>query len=1020
MRHNISLLRLAYLLLFASIHIISSHTIVAGQDLPSQLQQEAERYKKNKLEVSSQLRKISSRIFDEIQLIKSVSGLGETNQVYDYTPASSLETNSHGNIHVILRATEINYSLIAALTARAFEIESSTENFKIAPNLHQISGWAPLNQIEKIAQLEQIFHIRPADQPIAMSGDVVTEGDAILRANIARQAFRLDGSGQKVGVISTGIDHLANSQASHDLPPAIEIMNNRFSGDEGTAILEIIHDIAPGASLAFADRGNSETDFINNITLLKNAGCTIICDDMLFPLEPVYEDGVIAQTVDDLVSNNNIIYISAAGNEQLDHYEQDFTDNDNDGWQNFASNDETINIQLSAGAEITAVLQWNNQFGKSSDDYDLYIYNEQLTLELASSTDTQDGNDDPVEKIVYKNSKSTAINIHICIKNFSGKTRNLSLYTFGAGVTPQQYIGNDGAIYGHAAAQNCLSVAAIDAKDLGNDIIEPTSSHGPTRIFAYDANGNPTTFVDRAKPDHCGIDGVSTKVGQLGYFANPFYGTSAAAAHTAGIAALLGEITPDFNAKQLSNIMNSTAIDLGNPGFDNTFGQGRIDAYSAASYLVSIAPRISVSPDSIHALLEKGKSTIRQIIIENTGGSNLNYHLAWEPSSILKMMKDRMPKLLPSTETHLKSYFAADRHSASNFSSMPAPQFSAKKSSSSSNSGLILYEGFEAGAMPPAGWKKIDGPSSPGGSLPAHWDSDASNYIFSGKYSAVCSWGLNLDEWLITPALDFSNISNPAMSFWWLSSYFWHVNPNDNGDLFVKASIDDGRTWQTLWTFGDIGVWEDFVWYYSIIDLSAYRGKTNVKLAFNVVASDNADIALDEIAVFGDIDKPSWIQFDPVSGTLAPRTNQVIEVIISSVVEQDTLAIGKYFGDIHIASNDGEQPAILVPVDLQVINQPDIRGRVKYYGAPDVAIDKAIIRLTGDETDSIVSGSDGNYEFLNLNEGNYSVFPEKSDDVRQAISPYDASTILQYYVGLISLTPYQKIAGDVTGNGVEL
>ncbi|HEX9973475.1 MAG TPA: hypothetical protein VGD14_15490, partial [bacterium] len=484
-----------------------------------------------------------------------------------------------------------------------------------------------------------------------------------------------------------------------------------------------------------------------------------------------------------------------------------------------------------------------------------------------------------------------------------------------------------------------------------------------------------------------------------------------------GIAALLGEVAPDANASQLSNIINDTAIDLGPSGFDNVFGYGRIDTYNAASYLVSIAPNISVSPDSFSVTLEKGNSTIQQIVIKNSGGSNLNFRLTWETSSTLKTMSDGTPKSLPITKTHPKSYLAADWHSASSFSSIPAPQFSVEKSSSSSNSGLILYEGFEGGIMPPSGWEKIDGPSSPGGNLPAHWNIDTSYYNFSGTYSAVCSWGINLDEWLITPGLDFSNISNPAMSFWWVSSYFWHVSPNDNGDLFVKVSVDDGRTWQTPWTFGKIGVWENFVWYYSIIDLSAYRGKSNVKIAFNVVASDNADIALDEIAVFGDADKPGWIQIDPISGTIAPGASQVIEIGISTVIEQDTLAIGKYFGNIHISSNDWEQPTILVPVNLQVINQPDIMGKLKYYGAQGVSVDNATIRLTGDENKSIVSGIDGNYEFLNLNEGSYSVIPEKNNDIRQAISPYDASLILQYYVGLVGFTPYQKIAGDVTGNG---
>lgn len=1017
MKHSMVSKRLGYVLLIMLISIMSSFKIILAQDLPFQLQHEAEQLKQIKRKASVQFRKINSRIVAELQRMKSANDVDASERIHNSTSAASLETNSHGNVHLILRSTEVNSSLLAALTKKGFEVKATTENLEISPNLHQISGWVPLNRVEEIAQLEQIFHIRPADRPISLGGDVVTEGDAILRSNLARQSFAIEGAGQKIGVISNGIDHLIQSQSSDDLPSNIEILSNRFTGDEGTAMLEIIHDIAPGARLGFADRGNSETDFINNITLLKNAGCTIICDDILFPLEPVYEDGIVAQTIDNIVSNHNILYIAAAGNLQLDHYENDFIDNDNDGWHNFAVNDETMNIQLPAGAEITAVLQWNNQFGKSGDDYDLFIYNEQLSLELASSSDTQDGNDDPVEKIVYKNSKSTPITIHLGIKNFGGQARNLSVYTFGAGVTPQQYTGSEGAIYGHAAAENCIAVAAIDANDAGNNDIEPTSSHGPTRIYAYDAMGNPISFVNRQKPDHASIDGVTTKVGKLGYFANPFYGTSAAAAHTAGIAALLGEAGPDVIASKLSTIMNTTAIDLGASGFDNIFGHGRIDAFQAVSYLISIAPHISVSPDSISVELEKGEATTRQIIIDNTGKSDLNFRLSWEASSLSKMTGDGSSELLQVLKPHPKSNYVKSLSQESTHRNSPTTRLSAKKLTRASENEALLYEGFEAGIIPPNGWNKIDGPSTPGGTSPAHWGVDAANYIFSGQYSAVCSWGLNLDEWLVTPGLDFSNINNPAMSFWWMSSYFWNVSPNDNGDLFVKASTDGGRTWKTLWTFGNIGAWDDFVWYYSIIDLSAYRGKSNVKIAFNVVASDNADIAVDEIAVFGDIGKPSWVQIDSVSGTVAPGASQVIEILIRSVVEQDTLAAGSYFGNIHVSSNAGNQPSMLVPVNLQVTSQPDIKGKLKYFGAHDAAVDSATVRLTGDENNSIVSGLDGAYEFLSLNEGSYFVIPGKNNDIRGAITPYDASLILQNNVGLIDLTPYQKIAGDVTGNG---
>lgn len=1013
-------------LLFLSIIFILFTAVVSAQQVPGVLMDQVQQIKLQRLNDKPEIQKINAAIYEALTSLTlgrvfSDNVNQQITSEKDLTPLLTID--EAGRFQVTLRVTEITSSLISTLQKFNFEIEASTRNLNIAPNLHSITGWLPFDKIEKIAQLEQIFHIRPAEKPMTQSGEVQTEGDVILRADLARTSFNVTGFGQKIGIISDGCDHLSISQASSDLPVSVQVVNNRFGGDEGTAMLEIAHDLAPGAQLAFADKGNSQADFANNIILLKDAGCTVICDDIVYPLEPVYEDGIIAQTIDDMVENYDMVYISSAGDQQLDHFEGDFIDSDNDNWHNFSSSDETMDIQLGAGAEIIAVLQWNNQFGKCGDDYDLFIYDEQLTNLLASSDDTQDGDDDPVEMVAYTNPQSYTVTVHLCIKKFKGQNRNMTIFTYGDGVIPQQYCGTGGAISGHAGAKQCLAVAAIDANDAGHDDIESFSSFGPTRIYRYDLQGNPTSFIERNKPDHAAIDGVQTKIGQLGYFSNPFYGTSAAAAHTAGIAALLRASDSNLTAKQVAEILNETAVDLGETGFDFIFGNGRLDAYQAVDYVMGGGPEIVITPDSFDVTLEQGHSKTEKITINNTGGTELNFSINWLPSSVLltnnfsfdcqeasmndhpKSMRQQKSGDLSSTQSNNK-IFVNDSFSKSHL-----------QPSLLNSSEILLYEGFEAGIMPPADWTKIDGPSSPGGELPAHWQVDSEGYIFSGSYSAVCYWGNNLDEWLITPPLDFSNISSPAISFWWLSSYYWHVSPNDNGDLFVKVSIDGGTSWQTLWTFGEIGYWEDFSWYYSIIDLSAYRGQSNVKIAFNVVASDNADIAIDEIMVSGDFVNTDWLEFDPSAGTIVPGSSQDVMLTFNTVVDGDTLETGNYAGDLIISSNDLNEPNMTIPIKLNIFSPVDIAGRISYYNDPTLAIADATIQLSGDSNMNSLSDGDGKYEFLNIPSGNYQVTPKKNDDTQSAITPLDVSYILQYSVGLLALTPYQKIAADVTGNG---
>jgi hypothetical protein len=99
--------------------------------------------------------------------------------------------------------------------------------------------------------------------------------------------------------------------------------------------------------------------------------------------------------------------------------------------------------------------------------------------------------------------------------------------------------------------------------------------------------------------DGTAIDGVQTKVGQLGYFYNPFYGTSAAAPHVAAIAALVKQANPALSPAQVASHMAATATDLGAAGYDTTSGAGRYNALDAVyKVFMPPAPDLSDSSDS--------------------------------------------------------------------------------------------------------------------------------------------------------------------------------------------------------------------------------------------------------------------------------------------------------------------------------------------------------------------------------------------------------------------------------------
>src|SRR5262249_62113079 len=133
--------------------------------------------------------------------------------------------------------------------------------------------------------------------------------------------------GMRMGVLSDGVSKLAASQALGDLPLKVTILpGQNGSGDEGTAMLEIIYDLAPGAQLYFASGGNGVASFAKNIRDLRAAGCDIIVDDIGYFVESPFHDGqpanlvsttkgaLITQAVNDVIASG-ALYFSAAGNE---------------------------------------------------------------------------------------------------------------------------------------------------------------------------------------------------------------------------------------------------------------------------------------------------------------------------------------------------------------------------------------------------------------------------------------------------------------------------------------------------------------------------------------------------------------------------------------------------------------------------------------------------------------------------------------------------------------------------------
>ncbi len=394
-------------------------------------------------------------------------------------------------------------------------------------------AWIKVKNLDALASLTGVRKIRTVIPPVKRIGSALTEGDAIHRTLDVRNIYGEDGTGISIGVISDGVTNRFTAQLNGDLPVGNQLtVLSVGSGDEGTAMLEIIYDMVPGANLFFHDAGANTADFNTAIDNLITAGCDIICDDIGWLLEPFYEDGTVASHVSSVIGANDIIYVSACGNAGNSHYQGDFYPlAAYPDFHDFSEGSDPtytdLYVSIPIGEDVIVVLQWDDQFGASGNDYDVVLYSFDLDSVVAGSTIEQNGDDDPLEAFLFTANSSGASDAYaIWVNKFSGDDRNLEVFIYPSWFNYIDNIKPEDAIFGHAAANGVVSVGACDEDT--PDSLEIFSSWGPSTIEF------PTSEI-RQTPSIVGVDFV--EVSGAGGFPTSFGGTSAATPHIVAVLA---------------------------------------------------------------------------------------------------------------------------------------------------------------------------------------------------------------------------------------------------------------------------------------------------------------------------------------------------------------------------------------------------------------------------------------------------------------------------------------------------
>ncbi len=512
-----------------------------------------------------------------------------------------------------------------------------------------VSGQLPVVAIDELAVLDVLLFARAALSTTHV-GRTTSQADTALRADQTRAETNVDGSGTTVGVLSDSYNCLDGAEAdmnSGDLPQSIIVLaetSNCASGtDEGRAMMQLITDLSPGAAQAFHTAQGGAAVFAKGIRgLAAEGGAEIIVDDIIYFNEPMFQDGVVAQAVDEVVAAG-VAYFSAAGNAGRQSYESAFrrsgvagqaVDSVLHDFDPGNGVDTMQAITVPAGGTLFVSFQWDEPYASayggagSSSDLDIFLLNS-VGAVVAAGADNNLGND-PIEVLAFSNS-GPETSFDLAIQLFAGEAPALMKYVyFGQPDSIQEYATDSSTLFGHANASGAEAVGAAPYYftppfGVSPPLLEPFSAAGGTPIL-FNASGERISEL-RMKPEITGADGTNTTFfgsdipdpgngSDTDNFPN-FFGTSAAAPHAAAVAALLLAKDPSLSPTEIYAILEESAIDMSEAGFDFGSGYGLIQADRAVAQI--IVNDVAISKSASAEVLLPGQPVTYTLTVQNRG-----------------------------------------------------------------------------------------------------------------------------------------------------------------------------------------------------------------------------------------------------------------------------------------------------------------------------------------------------------------------------------------------------------------
>ncbi|MGC2061796.1 MAG: hypothetical protein WA610_02380, partial [Thermodesulfovibrionales bacterium] len=469
----------------------------------------------------------------------------------------SLMRDAQGRLLVYIRMADLSESSLQELTLAGAEIVHRSDAYQV------ITANVDIAALPLIEGLPAVLSIQEGLMPLAggnrfplsrsqsitplstcPNGMSVSEGDTQLKAASARTSFSLSGSGVKVGILSdsyntyaAAVTHAADDVASGDLPGAgnncsgqtteVDVLSDTTpyaSYDEGRAMLQIVHDLAPGAALSFATAFNGITSFSDNVRSLRAAGADIIADDFFYYEDPFFQEGPISVAISDVVSAG-ALYFALAGNHNMvlggnkvGSYEAPayrptacpagmpvWSGPDCHNFEPISGTNSGSGITIPNNCRLRIDLQWNEPWYGLSDDFDLFLLNDSDSIVASSASNNPTSTfQSPFEFISYTNNSGVSQHYRIVLNRYAGSGTPRIKYIFTQNgnwcpINVQYSVSNNGDIvgptlYGHSSSRFGLSVGAVPYNN--SNAPEGYSSRGPaTHYFGPVVNTTPAAAI---------------------------------------------------------------------------------------------------------------------------------------------------------------------------------------------------------------------------------------------------------------------------------------------------------------------------------------------------------------------------------------------------------------------------------------------------------------------------------------------------------------------------------------------